>query len=136
MTVPPKPQFQCNLKKNFLPRLRRLVFPILFGPSDGPPHEGGGGVARGVRLEGGGGSIPYSTAQTVSVHLERCQQSYRQALQGKMQRKPGPDTNTRNTPTGHMQRLVLRAHTHKHTNTQTRTHTHDRRDKQALLQRR
>ena len=36
---PPQPQFQCNLKKIFL---RRLVFPMLFGPSDGPPHGGGG----------------------------------------------------------------------------------------------
>ena len=43
----PQPQFQCNLEKNFL---RRLEFPVLFGPSDGPPSwegdykgwEGGG----------------------------------------------------------------------------------------------
>ena len=55
-------------------------------------------------------SIPYSTLQTVSVHLEHCYQSYLQVQQCKLQRKPGPDTNTHNTQTGHMQRLVLRAH--------------------------
>ena len=35
VTVPPKAQFQRNLKKKFLRRLRRLVFPMLFGPSKG-----------------------------------------------------------------------------------------------------
>ena len=39
---PPQPQFQCNPKENFLRRLRRLVFPMLFGPNDGPPHGRGG----------------------------------------------------------------------------------------------
>ena len=37
-------------------------------------------------------------------------QSNLQVLQRKLQRRPGPDTNTRNTPTGHMQRPVLGAH--------------------------
>ena len=46
-------QFQYNLKKNFL---RRLVFPILFCQSDGPPHGGGGGLQRGG-LRGGGGYL-------------------------------------------------------------------------------
>ena len=56
-------------------------------------------------------SIPYSTVQAVSVHLEHCYQSCLQVLQRKLQRKPGPDTNTRNTQRGHMpQRLVLMAH--------------------------
>ena len=48
---PPQPQFQCNLKENFL---RCPVFPVLFGPSDGPPH--GGGDCKG----GGGGNVPPS----------------------------------------------------------------------------
>ena len=81
-------------------------------------------------------SIPYSTVQTVSVHLEHCYQSCLQVLQRKLQRKPGPDTNTRNTQTGHMQqRLVLRAHYNlgsaksslfmsKHVGMSTHTHTH------------
>ena len=56
-------------------------------------------------------SIPYSTVQTVSVHLEHCYQSCLQVLQRKLQRKPGQDTSTGNTQTGTMQqRLVLRAH--------------------------
>ena len=49
---PPQPQFQGNLKKNFLRRLWCLVFPMLFGPSDGPPH-GGGGLQRGGDYKGG-----------------------------------------------------------------------------------
>ena len=48
--------FQCNLKKNFIRRLRRLVFPMLFGPSDGPPHWGGGGL-QGVGDYRGGGAL-------------------------------------------------------------------------------
>ena len=55
-------------------------------------------------------SISYSTVQTVSVHLEHCYQSCLQVLQHRLQHKSGPDTNTRNTQTGNMQRLVLRAH--------------------------
>ena len=43
-------QFLSNLKKNFVRRLWRLVFPMLFCQSDGPPHEGGG-------LQGGGGGV-------------------------------------------------------------------------------
>ena len=39
-------------------------------------------------------SIPYSTVQTLSVHLVHCYQSCLQVLQHKLQRKPGPDTNT------------------------------------------
>ena len=34
-------QFQCALKKHFL---RRLVFPVLFGPCDGDCRRGGGGA--------------------------------------------------------------------------------------------
>ena len=81
-------------------------------------------------------SIPYRTVQTVSVHLEHCHQSYLQVLQRKLRRKPGPDTNTRNTQTGHMQRLVLRAHYNLGSakaslsiNTHTHTHTHNVRNK-------
>ena len=51
LTVPPN-QFQCNLKKFFL---WRLVFPMLFGPSDGPPPFGGGGDCKGGGYRGGGG---------------------------------------------------------------------------------
>ena len=55
-------------------------------------------------------SRPHSTVQTVGVHSEHCYQSCLQVLQRKLQRRSGPDTNTRNTQTGHMQqRLVLRA---------------------------
>ena len=42
-------QFQHNLQKIFLQRFRRMVFRVLFGPSDGPPQMGAGG------LQGGGG---------------------------------------------------------------------------------
>ena len=51
---PPQPQFQCNLRKIFLRHLWRLVVPMLFGPSDGPPH-GRGGIAKGGGLQRGGG---------------------------------------------------------------------------------
>ena len=36
-------QFQYNPKKIFLQCLQCLVFPVLFGPSEGPPPQGGGG---------------------------------------------------------------------------------------------
>ena len=52
---PPQPQFQCNLKKSFL---RRLVFPTLIGPNDGPPHEGGD--CKGWGLQEGGGGLRYN----------------------------------------------------------------------------
>ena len=56
-------------------------------------------------------SIPYSTVQTVSVHLEHLYHTCLQVLQHKLQRNPGPDTNTLNRQTGHMQKqLVLRAY--------------------------
>ena len=42
-------QFQYNLKKNFL---RHLVFPMLFGPSDGGTAKGEGYFKR------GGGGVP------------------------------------------------------------------------------
>ena len=48
MAPPPPPEFYYDLKTNFLRRLWRLVFPMLFGPSDGLPGGGGG-------LQGGGG---------------------------------------------------------------------------------
>ena len=61
-------QFQYNLNKHFPQRLRRLVFPMLLGPSDGPPPPRGG-ISRGgggKRLllvppplaRGGGGAPP------------------------------------------------------------------------------
>ena len=57
----PQPPFQCNLKKNFLRRLRRPVFPMLFGPSDGPPQGGGGCKGGGGLPKGGGGRTSRST---------------------------------------------------------------------------
>ena len=44
-------QFQYNLQKTFHRRLRCLVFPLLFGPSDAPPPPPPG-------LKGGGGCPP------------------------------------------------------------------------------
>ena len=47
-------QFRYNLQKMFLRRLHRLVFRMLFGPSDGSPPpggtncKGGGDVSRGM----------------------------------------------------------------------------------------
>ena len=50
VTAPPLPQFQCDVKKVFL---RCPVFPVLFGPSDGPPHwRGGGGGLQGPQSNG------------------------------------------------------------------------------------
>ena len=43
-------QFQYNRKKCFL---RRLLFPMLFGPSDGPPPKGGGNCKWGEISKGG-----------------------------------------------------------------------------------
>ena len=55
-------------------------------------------------------------------------QSNLQVLQRKLQRNPRPDIYTCNTQTGHIQRLVLGAHTHVHTHMHThahaRAHTH------------
>ena len=51
---PPQPQSQCNLKKNVLRRLRRLVFPMLFGSSDGPLMEGGDCKGWGITRGAGG----------------------------------------------------------------------------------
>jgi len=43
--------------------------------------------------------VGHRTVQTVSVRLELCYQSCLQVLQRKLQRKPGPDANTRNNTT-------------------------------------
>ena len=60
-------QFQYNLNKHFPQRLRRLVFPMLLGPSDGPPplvgeFQGGGASAYCLcpppLARGGGGAPP------------------------------------------------------------------------------
>ena len=64
---PPQPQFEYNVKKNFL---RRLVFPMLFGPSDSPPHEGGGGLQRG----GGGYNGPWPRAGVLGADCRGCSQ--------------------------------------------------------------
>jgi hypothetical protein len=42
-------QFQYGLKKNFAQRLRRLVFPMLFGASDGRNCQKGVDFKEGVR---------------------------------------------------------------------------------------
>ena len=49
MVAPKLQQFQKNLK--FLRRLWRLVFPMLFGPSDAPPPppKRAEGISRGAR---------------------------------------------------------------------------------------
>ena len=62
MTPPPIPQFQCNLQKIFL---RRLVFPMLFGPSDGP-HYRGRGDCKGWGITKGGGV--HKNLHTVLTH--------------------------------------------------------------------
>ena len=50
------PQFQCNLKKNFL---RRLVFLCFLGQVTVPPW-GGGGHCKGGGLQKGGGGVDAS----------------------------------------------------------------------------
>ena len=45
---------QFDLKKNVLRRLQRLVFPMHFGRSDGPPPWGGGGLQGGGVYRAGG----------------------------------------------------------------------------------
>ena len=53
VTVPPPPRRILEWpKKTFLRRLWHLLFPMLFGPSDG---LGGGGGLQGGRLQRGGG---------------------------------------------------------------------------------
>ena len=59
---------------------------------------------------------PHTIVVYHPVQYKRCVytwsmcQSNLQILQRNLQRKPGPDTITHNTQTGHIQRLVLRAH--------------------------
>ena len=59
---------QWNLKKNCLQRLWRLVFPMLFGPSDGPPPWGG--CKRwGITWGGAGVLMPPGRMGAVSVRF-------------------------------------------------------------------
>ena len=44
--------------KNYLRRFWGLIFPILFGPSDGSPPRGGGGCKGGARYHNGRYGVP------------------------------------------------------------------------------
>ena len=67
--------------KKFLWCLQRLVFPMLFGPSDDPP-DGGGGIAK------GGGDYKGGVLVLVLVCPERVRTSREYALCASLLTRP------------------------------------------------